>query len=85
MGAVPDASDQQVLLEAVEALGQDVGGDRFRRGEQLAEALAAAQEIADEEKRPAVTDQIEGAGDRARRAPRMRRPAGRCASDPRSC
>src|SRR5207247_6448975 len=73
MGAVRDASDQQLLLEAVEALGQNIGGDCFRRGQQLAEALATPEQIADEQKGPSVTDQVEGAGDRARRATRMRR------------
>ena len=66
MVVVWDASDQRVFLEAAKALGQDVGGDRFRRGQQVAEALAAAEQIADEQEGPAVTDQIESASDRAR-------------------
>jgi len=63
-------ADDSGRLEALQALGQDVRGDPFVRGEELLVRLVAAQhEVADDQQRPAVTEDLQRDVDGARRAP----------------
>ena len=64
-GVVPvrGAGDQAGLLEALETVGQDVGGNALDGSEELAVARLAAQQVADDQQRPAVAEQVEGTGD----------------------
>ena len=70
------AGDETGALEAFQALGQDVGGDVLGREEEIAEAGFTGEEVADDEQRPAIAEDVERAGDGAARSPG---PALRCA------
>ena len=54
------------VLEALEAIGEDVGGDPLAGLEEVAiGAVIGEDEIADDEQRPPVTEQIQGEDHRA--------------------
>ena len=57
--------DEALLVEVLEAVGEDVGGDAFGGGEEFIEALLAEEEIAHDEDGPAVAEEVERARDRA--------------------
>src|SRR5579871_5478607 len=65
MTAVRGTRDDALLLEPLEAIGQDVGGDAFGGGEKFAVAGFAAQQVTNHEQGPAVAEQVERAGDGA--------------------
>src|SRR5713226_3455322 len=53
-------ADDSGCFEALQALGQDVRGDPFVRGEELLiRAVAAQHEVADDQQRPAVTEYLQ--------------------------
>src|SRR5581483_5608599 len=56
--------EDPLLDEAVEALGQHIAGDTEARLE-LVEAAPAEEGVADDQERPALADDLQGAGDRA--------------------
>lgn len=60
-----DAGDGSVVVEAGEAVGEDVGGDVFRGVGEVLEALVAEEEVADDEEGPFVAEEVEAAGDGA--------------------
>src|SRR5919202_456573 len=70
--AVGAAFDEAFALQALQALGQDVGRDLLGRIEKLAETALAGQQVADHQQRPAIADHVEGAGDRTGGAPPRR-------------
>jgi hypothetical protein len=60
--------DQPAALEPLESIRQDVAGDSLRRREELSETtFVVEQQIANDEERPPVADQIERTGDRTSR------------------
>src|SRR5258705_6817862 len=62
---VGDFDEDAALLQATQAVAQDVGRNPFRRARELSEAaLAEEEEIADDEERPLVPEQIESLRDR---------------------
>ena len=63
MVAVIPARDDALPLEQPEPVGEDAARDPFDRVAQVAEAALATKEIADDEQRPAVPDQVECRGD----------------------
>ncbi len=60
-------TDQQAAaFEPLQAISQNVAGDLLRRSEELdVSMLVIQQEIAHHQQRPAISDEIERAGDRA--------------------
>src|SRR5207302_1111004 len=66
--AVRHTPDQAGGLQALEPLGEDVGGNVLGRAEEVAEAGFAMEKVTDHQQRPAVADQIERACDGAKRA-----------------
>ncbi len=57
--------DDPLRLQARQAIGQDVPRDALVRGEEVAErGLALEREVADDEQRPSIAEQIEGEADR---------------------
>jgi hypothetical protein len=50
-------------LEVAQALREDVGAEVGQAGAQVGEALGAEQQLAHDEERPALADDVEGAGD----------------------
>jgi len=51
--------DQPFALEELEAVGEDIGGDRFVGTGKVAEAaIVREQEVADDEQRPPVTEDV---------------------------
>src|SRR6185369_9466463 len=63
---VGDFDDHAALLQAAQAVTQEIGRNPFRRARELTESpLAEEQEIADDEERPPVPEQIESLRDRA--------------------
>src|SRR5207245_8218673 len=60
--AVGDALDQALLFEPLQPLGQQVGRDLLLRGEKLAVAGLAGQQIAHDQQRPAIAEQVQRAG-----------------------
>jgi hypothetical protein len=62
---VLDAAKEALALQTFESVGQDVGGDVFGRGQEVAIAGLAEKQVADEQQGPAVADDVEGSGDRA--------------------
>ena len=52
-------------LELAQALGEDVGADVGQPRAQVGEALGAEQQLADDEQRPALADDVEGPRDPA--------------------
>jgi hypothetical protein len=61
---VAPALEQALLGQALEAIGQDVAGDAEAALE-VVEAADAQEGVADDEQRPAVAEDLEGAGDGA--------------------
>src|SRR5579864_2918882 len=59
VAAVLTAEDEASLLQATQAVGQDVGGDALGRSEELAVARLAQEQIADDEEGPAVAEHIQ--------------------------
>ena len=54
------AEDQPFALEELEAVGEDVRGDRLIGPGKVAEAaIVREQQVADDEKRPPVTEDVE--------------------------
>ena len=53
------------LLELAQALGEHVGAEARQAGAQVGEALRAEQQLADDQQRPALADDVEGARDAA--------------------
>ncbi len=68
VGAVGDAREQALALEAFEAVGEDVGRDVLIRSQEVAEAGFAEEQVADEDEGPAIADEVEAGGDGAERA-----------------
>src|SRR5262249_39465906 len=66
---VEAAFDQTLLLEPLQSLREQVGGDLLWRAEKLAVARLAGQQVAHDQQRPAIADQVQGAGHRAVGAP----------------
>ena len=62
---VRDAADEALALQAFESVGQDVRGDVFGRGQEVAVASLAEKQVADEQQGPAIADDVEGRGDGA--------------------
>src|SRR5262249_20850024 len=81
---VPLPFDQAGALQAGQAFRQDVARDALRGCEEVGvAALAIEEDVAHDEERPAVPEDVEGAGDRTGRAqPRTGRHA---ASVTRTC
>ena len=52
-------------LEVAQALGEDVRADVWESGAQVGEALGPQQQLADDEQRPALADDVERACDPA--------------------
>src|SRR5579864_6945519 len=68
---IPATFDQAAPLEALEAFGEDVGGDAFGRGEELGEAMLAEEEqIPDDEEGPPIAHEVQRPANRAGRAQR---------------
>jgi hypothetical protein len=65
---VAGARNNTFSLEALEAIGKDIRRNSLGRGEQLTEATSIPREVANNQERPAVANQVERAGDRAGRA-----------------
>jgi len=61
-----DLGDDMMLQQTLEALSEDVGGDAFGGGEEVFETTPAKHEIANDEQRPAVAEDVEGARHGAR-------------------
>ena len=57
--------DEALVVEVLQAVGEDIGGDPFGRGEEFIEALLAEEKIAHHQHGPFVAEEIESAGDRA--------------------
>ncbi len=66
--AVYHLDDHAIFQQALEAVGEDVGGDALGRGEEVFEATFAEDEVTDDKERPAVTKNVERAGNGAGRA-----------------
>jgi NAD-dependent deacetylase len=80
---VPAPLHEAASLETPEALGEDVGGDPFGRSEEVGEpVLVVEQQVADDEQRPEIADEVERAGDRTRGPERAR---GRCFPSSHGC
>ncbi len=62
---VRDAADEALALQTFESVGQDVRGDVFGRGQEVAVAELAEKQVADEQQGPAIADDVEGRGDGA--------------------
>jgi hypothetical protein len=60
------AGDDPGLLEVAQPLGQHVLAEPGQAGGEVGEALGAEQQFADDEQGPALTDDVQGAGDSAR-------------------
>ena len=63
--AVALARDEAEILEPAQPAGQQVRRDGLERAGQIAVARDAAQQVADDQQRPAVADGVERRGDRA--------------------
>ncbi len=61
-----DLLDHPVVLQALESVGEDIGGDAFGRGGEFFEALGPHDQVADDEQRPAVAEHIQAARHRTR-------------------
>ena len=59
------APDDAALLKLAQALREHVGADVRQAGAQVGEALRAEQQLAHDEQRPALADEVERAGDSA--------------------
>ena len=59
------AAQEPGLLELAQALGEHVGAQVRQAGPQVREALRAEQQLADDQQRPALADDVEGARDAA--------------------
>ena len=57
--------DDALGLEVAQALGEEVGGDAGECPPQVGEATVAGQQLAHDQQRPPVADDVEGGGDRA--------------------
>ena len=68
VGAVGNARNETLALEAFEAVGQNVGGDVLVGQEELAEAGVAEEQVADDEESPAIADEVKAGCDGAERA-----------------
>jgi hypothetical protein len=55
-----DLDDDAVLQQALQALGENVGGDALGGSEKIFKATPSENEIANHKKRPAVSKDIEG-------------------------
>lgn len=66
IGLVRRPHDDPGFLQALEAVGQDVRWDSFRRIEQPAVGTLAAQQIAYHQQRPFVANPLQGIGDGTR-------------------
>src|SRR5947208_1765049 len=56
--------DDAVLLENLQTLRQHIGGDPGERGLKVLEAPRAGEQVADEQQRPALAEQLERLGHR---------------------
>ena len=63
--AVALARDEAEILEPAQAAGEQVGRDRVERAREVAVARDAAQQVANDQQRPAIADGVERRGDRA--------------------
>lgn len=57
----PAAAEDLGLLELAQALGEDVRAHVWQAGPQIGEALRAEQQLAHDEQRPALADDVERA------------------------
>ena len=61
----PAAPDDAGVLELPQPLGEDVRAGLGQAGVQVGEALGAEEQVADDEQRPALPDEVEGVSGRA--------------------
>jgi hypothetical protein len=63
--AVGNSGDQACLLQALQPIGEQVGGNTLRRGEKLPIAALAAQQVPEDEQGPAIAHQVKRSCNRA--------------------
>src|SRR5215472_1795615 len=63
IGRVGHSFDQALRAQRAQPRRQDVGGDPLRRAQELVEVPLAAEQVPHEQQRPAIADDVQGAGD----------------------